>query len=152
MPKSLSELREQLSAIEPDERTYEGIGPSDVDSLVRLVDDDEDWLAARAVHALSRIESSQARQSVASAAQSPRTEVRVAAAASAAALPAEDSDEILSKLLDDSQPAVRKFAVKATSTRNAEAIQARVRDMATRDESAGLRRVAQRQAGSFPPS
>jgi hypothetical protein len=146
MSKSLSELREQLSAIEADEHMYEGIGPSDVDALVRMVNEEEDWLAARAVHALSRIDSSEVRQSVASAVESPRMEVRVAAAASAAALPASDSDGILSKLLGDPQPAVRKFAVKATSTRNAESIRARVRDMATSDENPALRRAAQKQA------
>jgi hypothetical protein len=152
MSKSLSELRDQLSAIEADERMYEGIGPPDVDALVSMVEEEEDWLAARAVHALSRIDSSDARQSVVSAVESSRMEVRVAAAASAAALPASDSDGILSKLLDDPQPAVRKFAVKATSARNAEAIRARVLDMATNDESAGLRRVAQKQSRAVSES
>ena len=153
MSKSVAELRDQLSAIEADERMYEGIGPSDVDTLARMVDDEEeDWLAARAVHALSRIDSSEARQSVAAAAESPRLEVRVAAATSAAALPASDSDGILSKLLDDPQPAVRKFAVKATTPGNAEAVRARVRDMATSDKSAGLRRVAEKQARSVSES
>ena len=153
MSKSSAELRDQLSAIEADERMYEGIGPSDVDTLARMVaDEEEDWLAARAVHALSRIDSSEARQSVASAAESPRMEVRVAAATSAATLPASDSDGILSKLLDDPQPAVRKFAVKATTPRNAEAVRARVRDMASSDKSAGLRRVAEKQARSVSES
>ena len=149
MSKSLSELRAQLSSIEADERMYEGIGPSDVDALTRMVDEEqEDWLAARAVHALSRIDSSEARESVAAAAESPRLEVRVAVASSATALPASDSDGILSKLLDDPQPAVRKFAVKATSPRNAQEIRARVQGMATSDDSAALRRVAARKAQS----
>jgi HEAT repeat protein len=149
MPKSLPELREQLSAIEPDEKTYEGIGASEVESLRRLLDDEQDWLAARAVHALSRIDSSDARRSLLSAAQSPRLAVRAAAAASAQALPAEASDKLLSTLLGDPEPAVRKFAVKATSRRNSQAVQRRVRDLATSDQSAGLRRVAQRQTESF---
>ena len=37
MAKSMTQLREQLSAIEPDERTYEGIGPSEVPLLRDLV-------------------------------------------------------------------------------------------------------------------
>ncbi len=146
MPKSVAELRAQLSDIEASERMYEGIGPSDVDALTRLVEDEEDWLAARAVHALSRIRSGEARRAVAAAAGSRRMEVRVAAAASAAILPAEDSDRVLSKLLGDPQPAVRKFALKSTSPRNARAIRERVSDMASSETSAGLRRVAEEKA------
>jgi HEAT repeat protein len=148
MPKSVAELRAQLSDIEASERMYEGIGPSDVDALTRMVDDEEDWLAARAVHALSRIDSSEARQAVAAAAESPQMEVRVAAAASAAVLPATESDTVLSKLLDDPQPAVRKFAVKSASPHNAKAIRERISDMASSEKSAGLRRVAEEKAKS----
>jgi hypothetical protein len=148
MPKSVAELRAQLSDIEASERMYEGIGPSDVDALTRMVLEEEDWLAARAVHALSRIDSSEARQAVAAAAESPQMEVRVAAAASAAVLPAEESDTVLSKLLDDPHSAVRKFAVKSTSRRNAKAIRERVSDMASSEKSAGLRRVAEEKAKS----
>jgi HEAT repeat protein len=152
MPKSRSQLRQQLSAIEPDERTYEGIGPPEVDLLLRLLDDEEEWLAARAVHALSRIDADTARQGVVSAAESPRMEVRVAAAASAGTLPVEVSDEILSRLLDDPEPAVRKFAIKATSDRNSEAVRRRVGEIADADADARLRRVAQQQATSVAES
>lgn len=151
MPKSPAELREQLGSIEASERMYEGIGPSDVDTLTRMVEDEpEDWLAARAVHALSRIDSGEARSAVLAAAQSPRMEVRVAAATCASELPASDSDDILSRLLDDSQAAVRKFAARATSARNAEAIRTKVRSMATNDDSAALRRVAARKSEADP--
>jgi HEAT repeat protein len=148
MPKSVAELRAQLSDIEASERMYEGIDSSDVDALTRMVQEEEDWLAARAVHALSRIESGEARQAVAAAAEDPRMEVRVAAAASAAVLPAEASDTVLSKLLDDPQSAVRKFAVKSTSPRNSSEIRERVSEMASSEKSAGLRRVAEEKAKS----
>ena len=143
MPKSLSELREQLSDIEPDERTYEALGPSEVDLLLDLLDDKEDWLAARAVHALSRIDDERARQAVVLSAESPRMEVRVAAAASAGGLPAPVSDEILSRLLDDPQPAVRKFAIRSTSDRNSEAVRRRVAEIAASDANTQLQRMAQ---------
>lgn len=149
MPKSLSELREQLSDIEPDERTYAALGPSEVDLLLDLLDDKEDWLAARAVHALSRIDDERARQAVVSSAESPRMEVRVAAAASAGRLPARASDEILSRLLDDPQPAVRKFAIRSTSDRNSEAVRRRITEIAASDANTQLRRLAQEQEGQF---
>jgi HEAT repeat protein len=146
MPKSLAQLREQLSDIEPDERTYEGIGPSEVDMLVDLLDDEEEWLAARAVHALSRIDSDNARQAVVSAAANPRMEVRVAAAMSADTLPARDSDEVLSRLLDDPQPAVRKLAIRSASDRNSEAVRQRIVEIASAEADTRLRQVAQERA------
>jgi HEAT repeat protein len=149
LPKSKSQLREQLSAIEPDEHTYEGIGPPEVDALVALLEDDEEWLAARAVHALGRIDSEEARRAVVAATDSPRMEVRVASAASAEALPAPVSDEILSRLLDDPEPAVRKFAIKATSGRSGEVIKRRIDEIADSDADARLRRIAHQQADSI---
>ena len=152
MPKSLPQLREQLSNIEPNERTYEGIGPSEVDALRDLLDDEEEWLAARAVFALSRIDAENARRAVVSAAESPRMEVRVAAAVSANALPTPVSDAILSRLLGDPQPAVRKFAIKSTSSRNSEAVRQRIVEIAAADTETRLRRVAQQQATSIAES
>jgi HEAT repeat protein len=151
MPKSMSELRQQLSAIEPDEHTYEGIGPSEVDLLSELIDDEEAWLAARAVHALSRIDADEARDAIVTAAGKPRMEVRVAAAASAGALPPKGSDEVLSKLLGDSHASVRKFAIKSVSDRNSDAIRRRIREMATTDPDTGLRHIAEARAKSVSP-
>lgn len=141
MPKSMSELRQQLSAIEPDERTYEGIGPPEVDLLRTLVDDEE----------ASRIDADNARDAIVSATGSPRMEVRVAAAASAGALPPRASDEVLSRLLGDSQIGVRKFAIKSISDRNGEAIKRRIRQIATTDANTGLRQIAEEKARAVSP-
>ncbi len=149
MSKSSAQLREQLSAIEPDDRTYEGIGPSEVEPLQELLADEEDWLAARAVHALSRIDTDDARRAVVSAADNPRIEVRVAAAASAPTLPAPASDEILSRLLDDPEPGVRKVAITATSRRNSEAVRRKVGEIAAADADTRLRRVAEQRSRSI---
>ena|SRR5215207_3988955 len=148
MPKTMSELRQQLSVIEPDEHTYDGIGPSEVDLLSQMLDDEEAWLAARAVHALSRINEDKARDAIVTAAGKPRMELRVAAAASADALPPSVSDEVLSRLLDDSQIGVRKFAIKSVSNRNSEAIRERIRQIATTDPNARLRQIAETKARS----
>jgi HEAT repeat protein len=151
MPKSVSELRQQLSAIEPDESTYEGIGPAEVDLLRDLLDDEEAWLAARAVHALIRINTDNAQNAIVSAAGNPWPEVRVATAAEAGALPPNISDEVLSRLLDDSHIGVRKFAIKSTSDRNSKAIRRRIREIATADADSGLRQIAEEKARSISP-
>jgi len=142
MPITRDELRAQLSDIEPDEGTYKRIGASEVDALRRLLDDEEPWLAARAVHALSRINAKPARLALVEASQNARPEVRVAVAASAGSLPPKVSDEVLSKLLNDPEIGVRKFAVKSSSARNSVAIRRRVRELAASETDAAVRRIA----------
>jgi hypothetical protein len=142
MPITRDELRAQLSDIEPDEGTYKGIGASEVDALRQLLDDEEPWLAARAVYALSRINAEPARLALIDASRNARPEVRVAVAASAGSLPPEVSDDVLSTLLNDPELGVRKFAVRSSSARNSVAIRRRVKDLATSETDAAVRRIA----------
>jgi hypothetical protein len=148
MPMSMSQLREQLSDIEPNDRTYEGIGAADVDLLRQLLDE-ESWLAARAVHALSRIDREEAHRALLAASKSSRREVRVAVAASAGALPPSVSDEVLTRLLDDSELGVRKFAVKSTSDRNGDAVKKRLGKVASRERNTAVRQIAEEKANSL---
>jgi hypothetical protein len=149
MQMSMSQLREQLSDIEPDDRTYEGIGTSEVDLLRQLLDDDEPRLAAQAVHALSRIDATSAHHVLLAASKSTRPEVRVAVAASASALPPSVSDQVLSKLLDDSEVGVRKFAVKSTSERNSEVVKKRLGKVATTEPNPAVQQIAEAKAKSL---
>ena len=148
MPKSPSELRNQLSTIENDDATYEGLGRDDVASLTPLLEDDEGWLAARAVHALSRIDDPRAHQAILAAASMPRLEVRVAAATAAGRLPADLSDHVLLGLLGDPDPAVRKFAVRSVSPRNGAAVHGRVQDLADAEPSPRIKAMAEEKSRS----
>ena len=150
MPMSISELRRRLSAIEPDESMYRGIGPEEVPMLVDLLDDEEAWMAARAAHSLSRIDDDRARDAVRAAAGSARPEVREAVAASAARLPPEVSDAVLPDLLSDADVAVRKLAVRSTSERNSDAVRARLAEIADDDDDDALRRIADSQRKAPP--
>ena len=146
MTSTPDDLRRRLSDIEATEETYAGLGPADVPALISLLGDGEEWLAARAVYALSRIDTDEARGAVASAAGNDQLAVRVAAASSAATMPAGVSDNILTRLLRDPEPAVRKMAVRATSDRNSAAVRGRVAEIAARDTNARLRGVAEAHA------
>jgi HEAT repeat protein len=148
MPKSPSELRDQLSTIESDDATYEGLGRDDVASLTTLLEDDEGWLAARAVHALSRIDDPRAHEAILAAASMPRLEVRVAAATAAGRLPAELSDGVLLGLLEDPDPAVRKFAVRSVSPRNGTAVRSRVQELAEAEPNPRIRDLAEGKSRS----
>lgn len=88
MPITLDQLRRQLSAIEPNEGTYAGVGSTEIPLLQQLAKDPEPWMSARAICALSRIDDSNAVEVIREAMHDVRPEVRVAIAASATNLAA----------------------------------------------------------------
>ena len=149
MVMAMKQLRTQLSAIEPDDSTYRGVGASEVGLLGLLVAGGESWLAARAVHALSRIDAESAYAVLLAAGDDTRPEVRVAVAASARALPPNVSDELLFALLGDLDAGVRKFAIKSVSDRNSVQVKDRLREAATTEPSSALRDVAIAKATSL---
>src|SRR4051794_12924690 len=75
MPMSLEQLRNQLSAIEPNDSTYAGIGASEISLLEQLLQDKEAWMASRAVFALSRVPDEKATTILARIVADPRQEV-----------------------------------------------------------------------------
>src|SRR5688572_24228393 len=115
---TVEELRAKLSMIEPTENMYAGISEADIPALEQLLHDREDWVAARAVFALSRVGTPNAVNVLASAARDQRSEVRVAVAASVGQRPITLPDAAAVTLLQDQDPGVRKFAVLAVKPEN----------------------------------
>ncbi len=142
MTMTLEQIKNQLSAIEPDDSTYSGIGPSEIPLLEELLQDKEVWLASRAVFALSRIPDNRAMSMLSKAAADPRKEVRVAVAASASNLKPQDSNNILFKLLTDTEAGVRKFAVQSVSKANDTTVHVKLRDIKAQDPVTTIRDVA----------
>jgi HEAT repeat protein len=142
MPMNLKQLRNQLSATEPTEGTYFGIGPAEIPLLEQLLQDQEGWMAARAIYALSRISDTRAVNILSQAVAHPRQEVRVALAACASHLRPEDANGILTKLLTDTDMGVRKFAIKAVSEAHSTAVHAKLRDLETQDQAPWVRELA----------
>jgi HEAT repeat protein len=142
MSKTLEQLRHQLGAIEPDDSTYAGIGPSEIPLLEQLLQDNAAWLASRAVFALSRLSDSRAVTLLSKAAADPRQEVRVAVAASVSNLKPNDANDILLKLLTDPELGVRKFAVQSVSGTHNRAVHAKLRDLETQDPAPWIREIA----------
>jgi HEAT repeat protein len=128
-----AELRAKLSVIEPTERLYAGLAPADVPVLAQLLGDPEDWVAARAVFALSRIGDANAVRVIADAATDRRSAVRAAVAAAVGQRPIALPDRALVALLRDGDPAVRKFAPMALKRENGEEPRTLLRRLATDD-------------------
>jgi HEAT repeat protein len=142
MAKTLEELRRQLSAIEPDEATYSGIGPEDLPLLEQLARDPEPWMASRAVFAASRMADVRAKAILARAAGDPRSELRVAAAAATKNLAPAEANSLLLQAMNDSDLGVRKFAVQAVAPTHSEPVQARLRELESADPAPAIREAA----------
>jgi HEAT repeat protein len=138
---TFEQLRLQLSAIEPYDGMYDGIGLSEIPLLEQLLQDNEAWMASRAVFALSRVPDTRAVTILLRAAVDPRKEVRVAVAASLSNLKPNDANNILLKLLTDAELGVRKFAVQAVSRTHNAAVHAKLRDLETHDPAPSIRDV-----------
>ncbi len=134
MSMSMQEIRSRLSSIEGDEQMYIDLGPQEVPLLVDLLDDEEAWMAARAVYALARIETPEARAAVEAASERERDELRVAVAVSASLLPPESADRVLARLLGDREVGVRKFAVDSVTPANGEHVRRLVTQMGDADD------------------
>ncbi len=145
MTMSMQEVRSQLSSIEGDAQMYVDLGPDEVPLLVELLDDDEAWMASRAVYALARIATRDAITAVESASDSGRDEVRVAVAVSADVLPPQAADRVLTKLLKDWEVGVRKFAIGSVTSESDQRVLSLVEDM-TDSEHDILRTRAQARA------
>jgi len=151
MPKSIEELRLILSEIEPDNSMYQQIDISDISNLRSLLSEDESWLAARAVHALARLDSTTARQAVVNASLDRRPEIRIAAAVASEFCPVAMADEILGSLLADVDTGVRKFAIQTTSSHNGELVKRRLNEIANTDDNVMLRNLAIEKGARLSP-
>jgi HEAT repeat protein len=140
---TLTELRDKLSAIEPDESTFSDISSEEIPLLEQLLDDDEAWMAARSVFALSRLNNNDAFSVLTRASTSNRDEVRVAVAAAAVKLPTEVASRLLNVLLDDSDLGVKKFAIQSITRENAPILQTKLRSLVESDLSDYIQRNAQ---------
>ena len=139
MPLTFDQVAFRLSAIEPNEGMYAGIGPAEIPVLRQLLQDQEPWKAARAVYALSRIDDAEVVPIIRDAASDPRSQVRVAVAASAKHLKPEWANALLTTLLDDADMGVRKFAVQSVSSVHAPAVHEKLRQLRLHDSVPALR-------------
>jgi HEAT repeat protein len=140
---TLEQLRNQLSAIEPDDSIYGGISSSEIPLLEQLLQDQEPWMASRAIFALSKVPDIRAVTVLSQAVSDPRQEVRVAVAASVSNLRPSETNDILVQLLDDTNLGVRKFAVQAVSETHDAAVHAKLRDLGIQDPASPIRAIAQ---------
>jgi HEAT repeat protein len=141
-PQRVAELRDKLSMIEPTEGMYAGITEADVSALERLLSEREEWIAGRAVFALSRVGSGSAVAALTAAARDKRTQVRIAVAVSVGQRPIALPDDAIINLLRDEDVDVRRFATHAVKAVNGQRPRAVLQGLAVNDPSRVVRENA----------
>ncbi len=140
--KTYEEVRTILSDIEPSDDMYSSLDTDDIPHLRQLLQENEPWLASRAVFALSRLPTRDADALLLQAARDQRSEVRVAAAVCSAQLPADVSDQVLDSLIDDQDLGVRKFAVQSITAASSDAIKQKLRRISSADDNEFIKSIA----------
>ncbi|HEX6771103.1 MAG TPA: HEAT repeat domain-containing protein [Acidobacteriaceae bacterium] len=133
------ELRTKLSMIEPTEAMYQGIGSGDVPALEQIISDPEEWMASRAVFALSRVGGPAVVNALVRAAADQRSPVRVAVAAAVSQRALVLPDTTLLNLLKDPDAGVRKFATLAVKSENGADARTLLSRMTTEDAVSTVR-------------
>lgn len=139
---TLAQVRALLGDIEPTEQTFASLDRDDIPHLETLLGDPEEWLASRAVHALSRLDDAGAHDLIKRAAVDPRGAVRVAVASAVPRLPEPLAERLLSDFLDDADVGVRKFALRAIPVAVPAALRPKIERLAHADVSEPIRALA----------
>ncbi len=142
MAMTLEQIKNQLSAIEPNDSTYSGIGSSEIPFLEQLLQDEETWIASRAIFALSRVSDDKVVTILSQAVADPRQQIRVAIAASVGNLKPENASNILLQLLSDNELGVRKFAIQSVSGIHDTAVHEKLKNIEIRDPTLPIREIA----------
>jgi hypothetical protein len=140
---TLDEVRKELDKDELDypELAHE-YGAAVLPHLKALVAEDEPRIASKAAYLAGIIAGDASLEVVAQAAQSRHDVVRVAAAAAAPSLPAEQGANVTAQLLDDADAGVRIRAMKSAATIDSPALAQRLKAMSEQDNDPDVRGLA----------
>ena len=141
--KTYEEVVAALGQIEGDESMYDGFDESDVPNLRHLLQDGASWQAARAVIGLQRVGGPVSHRLIAEAATDVREQVRVAVGLCARSLPSTVSDTVLTRLVQDHEPSVRKVALQSVTLSSGPVVRELLSSMVTRESHDQLRILAQ---------
>ena len=140
--KTLNQVRSLLGDIEPTENTFAPLDSDDIPHLATLLGDGEEWLAARAVHGLSRLDDPRARDAITQAAADSRGAVRVAVATALPRLPAAFAERLMGDLLADHDIGVRKLALRSVPAVVPVQLRSKIEQIAKTDASEPIRALA----------
>jgi HEAT repeat protein len=141
MPVTNEQVRAVLDADEPDYEAAAQLGSDALPLLQRFVAGGDANLAAKAAYLAGRIGDPEAAPILELAAGSVHPGVRAAAASGAQHL-GTAAEPVLLSLLDDSDPAVRKVAIRATPSQPGEDLLAKLQVLREVEPEPAVRQVA----------
>ena len=139
--KSYDEVKSILSDIEPTDAMYAKLNEEDIPIIKELLQEPEQWLASRAVFALSKFHTQPTFDILSGLVNDQRVSIRVSLASCADKLPPEVSLNILTRLIDDSETGVRKFAYQSIIPNTNQEFNEHVRSVFAREHDPYLKEI-----------
>ena len=148
MALSIEQLRTLLDPDEPNYATMATLlAPDDIPGLTTLVNGKDQMLASKAAYAMTLIPDASVLETVRAAANNPNPVVRIAFASGLRNLGEYDVDGVVTQLLEDEDPGVRKTATNTAGLLDSPGLKAKLRSVAEEDPEPGIRALAKRVLG-----
>jgi len=141
MPITMQQILARLDTDEPEYAALAALGPEAIPHLKVLVRSDDPGIAAKAAYLATLINTDESADIMEAASASPHETVRVAAAAGMRNLTAAKAGPWVERLLDDSDPGVRKQALQTISALDLN-VDPKVAKISTSDPEKELRVMA----------
>jgi HEAT repeat protein len=142
MSLSINAIRAYLEPDEPDYVKAAELGPDAIPFVKEIVDGPDKMLASKAAYLASLIKSDRSITVLETAASSPETIVRIAAASGLRNLSEDDVNRVSDMLIEDKDVGVRKVTLKSISKFKSPMLIAKVQKLAERDPEPFLRDLA----------
>src|SRR5262245_53768101 len=142
----LNQVRQWLDSDEPNYKKLATLGNQILPHLATLVQGTIVSRAAKAASVAGMIDSDRAVEVLSAAAKHPSAIVRLAAAGALRDSKRPAAAAVLMSLLTDQDSGVRKLAVKSASVRPNAALMAKIKELGSKDPTAGVRLVAAKLA------
>jgi HEAT repeat protein len=140
---SFEEVRAAVSPDEPDYKSAALLGPDALPHLDRMIFGEDMALATKATSLVGLIRDPRSAPILRRAVAHEWPTVRVAAAAIAPQLDAGDAADVLTPLLQDPDPGIRKVALRSSAYARSESLRAALSIVAKSDPVPELRQLAQ---------
>ena len=144
MAITLDQVRRLLAPDEPNYASAAKLGPVLLPHLKALIDSGDHHYGSKAAYLASMIDHDHAVEVLRSAAKSPSSLIRVAAAGGMRNVTRPAAAGVLLSLLDDLDAGVRKLAIESSAVRNNPALLVKIRHLSQRDPLPANRLVASR--------
>jgi hypothetical protein len=138
------------AALEPEEPDYAGsakkLGADALPHLEKIITGDHPSLAAKAAYLAGLIGTEKSLPAMQKAARSAQAPVRIAAAAAARHLSAEQNEAILLQLVDDADPGVQKVALRSAPAIMSDALRSRVQALRVPAAKTAVKKAVKKSA------